>query len=447
MRRLIRGLFVLLVLELAGAGTWIMAHMRQASPLLPPRSSMDADTWIDLQELATRILRNGSSQNWLDFADALAGKGFYNHAEVAYRRSFTLDSNQNSALEGIAFCEDRTGRISASNENYHRLLPRITGESRQKILYALGRNALRLEQADQAEELFRENQDFIPARYMYCKLLVDSGRAREAQPLVESFLKTVPRSLLHQRLLYRVFLELNEPEQARRAADAAERAVLLFPVNLQADDITERNERHGFRRLLAEYQKYTAYLTAEQKQSTLQDLLGHLQGELSPFTLLITKLLAEAAVQNGDAAQLKQSLQQLREWGVEDAATFERQGDAHDLAGDRKLAAADWEISVSMTPTAELHHKLADCYQALDHLELSRIHRSRALLLEAETAWHDDQLDLALEQVNQSIAQEASHPWSWYLLCQIQRARQDIQAADRAYEQYASLSPSCLRLP
>ena len=443
-QRLTRIFMIVIGLEMVIAGGLIVHQMRQAAPQLPSPTVMDADTWIDLQFLARRA-GTGFGRSWLDLADALVGKGFYSHAEIAYRRAYQMDPDRTAALEGIAFCEDRTGRIEESNQDYRQLLTRTSGEARQQALYALARNALRLDQPAKAEKLFHENIDFIPARFMYCKLLVDSGRASEAEPLIDAFLKQLPRSLLFRKLQDQSALQQGHKEKAQAAADIAERSLLLIPVNLSTDFIRERNLQHGFLHLWDEYQKYADYLTPGQKKETLLDLQEHLRGELSPYTIPMTKLLAEVAVEQKDLQGLDRILQTWSDLGISDAVTLERQGDADDLRGEKRPAVRNWEISVSMSPAAGLHRKLAKQYQFLGEAELSRQHLSEAALLEAQAAWQDDQLDRCLELVNQSLAENDKNAWSWYFLKKVQQARGNLAAADRAYEHYRALSPPCLR--
>ncbi len=444
MPTVIKILFILLIVELIGAGSLIFRQVRQAAPLLPKKQDMDADTWRDLQDLAAQA-KAGSSQNWLEFADALVGKGFYTYAEIAYRRSMIIDPNNLLALEGIAFCYDRTGRISESNEGYRQLLTQTDGEARQHHLYALAHNSLRLGNSDEAEDLFRQNAEFIPAKYMYCKMNVDAGRSGQVQPVIDTFLQALPRSLLFQRLKYRASLQLGQPDKAQAAADMAERSLRLIPLNFHTEFLTERDERYGFRRLFKEYQSYAEYLTPPQKQSTLHDLLDHLQGNLSPYTFIITKLLAEVAVEQKDVIGLHQTLQSLDDWGINDATTIQRRGDAYEIKGNRIQAVADWEVSVSMTSNVDLHKKLAQSYQAGQQTELCNLHLSQAALLEGQSAFRDDKLDQALDFINQSIAINPNNVWSWFYLAEIQRARLEMPAATIAYQKYLELNPTCVR--
>ncbi|MEZ5947686.1 MAG: hypothetical protein R3C12_00295 [Planctomycetaceae bacterium] len=71
---------------------------------------------------------------------------------------------------------------------YEQLVPNETGEKRQECLFAIGRNYLREEESLKAEQVFEENYDYIPAKLLWNRLLVKTGRAGQALPFIEDFL-------------------------------------------------------------------------------------------------------------------------------------------------------------------------------------------------------------------------------------------------------------------
>lgn len=441
--RLVQILGLILLAELLVTGGVAAWKYRQPAAAVPGEQWLDPLSRDELHDLVTRT-RGNHPETWLELANALLGQGFYPHAEDAFRRVLQQKPEhlEREALYGLAFCLDRTGRIEESNQIYQELVQRETGERRQECLFALGRNALRVEDEPLAERLFLENDDYFPARLLRLRLLVKTGREAEALPTIQEILRRLPNSLRFQQLLYEASWRLGNTAQARAAADAMERAELMIPVYLSTDFLTLRSQEFGWQRYWSEYLGVEKKLDANARETILADFQQRLAGYLSPYTIILQKQAAEVASVLGDAESLQERLEKLERMGEENPLTLQLSGDLAFLRGERERASQQWKASAEMSPRAEVFERLSRLAEQTDDVPASKRYKARIALLQGQTEFRENRLTESQASLQRAVSSDPDLAIGWFYLGEIHRLKGQPAEAQTAYARCLELRPA-----
>ena len=268
--------------------------------VIPPALLADPMLAEELSGLAAAAQAGGQPE-WMAFGDALLGQGAYRAAEAAYRRAVALDPDDIEARFAVAFCIDRTGRMEESNEHYRACLelpepPGVQQSKKPFARYAIGRNLLRLEDEVGAEAAFRQNPGFPPAEYQLARILLFSGRPREAEAIVRRGLESLPLSLEWHRLHARILDALGRPAEAAVAREMEERSAHLLEVNFIVDYIGPLTEKVGLNRLLADYEAARQTADTADLDQRLRQIEAAIGDRLIPERFLAAQLRAELAL-------------------------------------------------------------------------------------------------------------------------------------------------------
>ena len=338
MKQFIRFLLLLLVIELGYCGFLVAKRLSRPLPVLPDAQYVDPVMMEDYQELA-RQAETGSSQEWLKLGQAFLGQGFYSYAENCFRQAAEMAPDNLEAKASYAFCLERTGRTQASTLEYEKLVPlkikrAAPFASRNHFLYEIGKNYLREENAERAEEAFRKNKDFQPAEYQLAKLLVRSGRAEEALPIINSNLSDIPNSLNFLFLQSRALEELGRKEEALQAAEKVERAFDIVPMNFNTQFLKPFSVRHGIEKELETYN----YLIQQNDMDTLAQKLDEIFQLINdrPMPQHKSALISmvEVEFQRKNPERMLLLIEKLKTLGIENADLLQFKAGAYMLQGE-----------------------------------------------------------------------------------------------------------------
>lgn len=443
---IVRLLLVLLVVELGWCGYMVAQRLSRPVPVEPTFELRDSLLQKDLQVLIDQA-KNGGSREWIELGEAYLGQGFYNHAEQCFRQAVELDPQSVLAQASYAFCLERTGRTEESTREYRRLsdfepTSSIPIASRNYYLYAIGKNYLREENAEQAEALFRENSGFPPADYQLAKLLVRSGRSEEALPLIEANLKQIPDSLLFRLLQAQALEALGREEAALQAAHRAERSLHIVPLNFNTEYLTPLSKRHGIEKELDAYDSMTEWSDRDHLAEKLDDVLGQIEAQQTPQYKASLLNLVEIEYQRENPERMLEVLEKLNAFGVENAVTLQYRASAYMLQGKTELAVPLLERALKMSPTMELHQMLAEYYAEQGNEKERDFHLAQSALRLAMHHYQNNQLKAAEAAITDSVELDERDPRAWYYFAEIKRLQGDESAARTAYQKCLERNPN-----
>lgn len=441
----IRILMVVILIEVLLGSALLARRYWRTDPHLPAVQLNDPLIMPQLRVLAEEAASGGSA-DWTRFGQALLGKGFYAHAEEAFREALRLHPNDFSAQFGLAFSLDRTGRTQESSAEYRKLLLfRVRGPDQQlnraHALYALGRNALREENLVEAEAAFRQVAGHDEADYQLAKLLLRSERANEALPIIDRKLAKLPYSLEFHFLNQRAREQLGQPRAAFEAAGMVERSTRLLALNFNMEYIAPLDAYTGIAAKLQQMGEAANggdYGQVERLGQEAKSLLGD-----APVFVenMIDDHLLEAAVQRKQPERILEVIEGIRKTGREDAMTLEYEGDVFAMRGQVDKAAENWQRALRLTPSERLHRKLAEHLGDQDAALRDR-HLGRAELLGGIALYRENQLEQAIPRMLAAARLNPEDPDPWYYLGEIHLHLNKPDDARAAYEHCLQLRPA-----
>jgi len=447
-----RLLVLIIVVQFILGGFQAARQAWRTQPQLPVDIPNEPLISQQLRELAN-VAAHGTDEDFRRLGEALLGKGFYAHAELAFRNALRMNHANFAAQFGLAFSLDRTGRMQDSTAEYRKVLalPAQSPEEpllKRHALYAMGRNALRLENVDEAEQLFLQNDGFAPADYQAAKLMIRSGRSQEALPIIASNLKAVPFSLEFHFLNYRALIELDRHSEAFYSASMMERSAHLVSMNFNTDYIAPLDQMTGISPLIHEFFlriESDELEEAARRGSEIKSLVGD-----SPSFAIgaVDQKLIELATGRNDSVQARHLLAKLRSDGLETAWMLEIEGDMLAMENEPDEAAVLWQRALDITPSISLHEKLAS------HLKPSELkdrstdrvdgkdadwHRARAAFYAGVEKYRRNQLQQAVPLIQSATELSPNEFEYWYYLGEMHFHLANFDAARMAYQRCLSI--------
>ncbi|MDB5346743.1 MAG: cellulose synthase subunit [Schlesneria sp.] len=445
-RFVIHCLQALLAIDLVVCGVFCMNQMLRPQPPLPKMLDDDPLFAADLHKLA-RDARNGGSQQWLKVAQALVGHGHYDHALACYRHALELDPKNFDASFGLAFCLERTGHLDESSQHYQQLTELIDESGHLQTLgqfsiYDTGKNHLRAERAEEALKTFEQLPNFLPADYQRAKLLIRSGWIDAGLSLIRAPLQESPQSKEFRFLEYRAKIAKQLVDEARLSADLLERSQTTIRTNFAPDFIHSYRVLYGFDRIFEDYSKIFDTKNNDRMAAKLEELRPLVEHKQLPQYKAMLLNLAQVDLDRRLPEAVLKSVQQLHDFKVDNAHILWIEGTALDLQGQTEKAIPLWQRSVTMSPNASLHERLAKWFESKGDLPQCHQHRAQSHLLQARDCYRNNDLQAALLQINQAAKSAPDDADVWFYVGQINRAAGQDETAQQAYAKCISLDPN-----
>lgn len=441
----IRLLTALVLFELVWATIFIASRAWRAVPQIPNEQLADPLIMPDLQRLADAAQQEIPGA-WTELGHGLLGKGFYAHAELAFREAVRREQPVIPAQIGLAFSLDRMGRLAESSKEYEKVLglpDEAPGDSLTQSIasYALGKNALREEKQAEAIALFRKNSNFTAAVYQHAKLLVRSDRSAEALPIIDEVLELVPYSLEFHFLRFRALKSLGRDREAFKAASMVERSANLVSLNFNTDYVRPLDQLTGVNRLLGQLAKIAGDADLAQFEQQLQEIKTEIGDRPVSALAAINEQLLRAAVLNRDWQRASELIAKLRSQGLENDWMIEAEGDLWKQQGDTEKAVSAWQRALLLAPKQSLHRKLADNYGD-SRPEDRDYHLGQVSLLEGIARYRKNQLATALEPLTVASELLPDNPTPWFYIGEMHFHLGNPRHAIQAYQKCLKIRPS-----
>ncbi len=446
----LRWLFIVVIAaELALVGLLATRWSRLPAPPMPAGFPDDPPFAAEVDALVAAT-RQGGKDAWMALGNALLGKGAYPFAESAYRRATEIAPLDMEGRFALAFCLDRTGRMAEANAEYEKCLelPDPPGAPQSKkpfALYAIGRNLLRLEDETAAEAAFRRNPGFPPSDYQLARLLLFSGRPKEALEVVDRGLQQLPLALEWHRLRGRILDALDRPAEAFAARAMEERSAHLVEMNFNTDYVRPLITQHGIQRMFGEYAA-AAEREPPAELSRRLDAIDVAIGErMIPERTTLMQLRVDLAMRSGnpqDAVDRIAAEPLLRD---SDPLIAAYEADALEQLGKLDVATARRKRLVMIAPTSALHRKLATaCETSGDEAGRDR-HLAEAERLEGIAVYRRNDIAGALLRFQRAAGLDPSNATALFHWGEMLYHLGQPEEATRAFREAANEQPGFRR--
>ena len=416
---------------------------------MPPRANLqhlDKVTAKDLQGIVDGFaseLAAGEADtlSWRKLADTYQAYGFLKESLRCYTAADELDHEGDFKLHyHWAVCLSRLGDTKSSNDHFRRALELTKIEANQfRCWYNIGRNHLREEQGIQAENAFRQVLQHPFARCQLAKLLIRTGRAAEALPLVSFDDSNGPLPIQMLWLRARAEEALGLTDTAADSYELVERASVFDTFNIDIDLFDSILRDHG----LGGYVTRCDQLLREGKLVEAQQLCAESKDGLSnehhhwlEFSEVNTDVLL------GDLESARRVILVRTERDGPDPMAMDLLSRTLEAMERPKEAAEALEQAIEMGPDSERYQRLAK----LERLVAGRQNNVQNHLAESEywagvEAYSSNNLNGALTHLEKAVDLNPDHANAWYFYAQTARFLGRAKTAQEAFERCLGLDP------
>lgn len=435
-----RLLLVVVVAEIVVGSGLVLRRMSDPEPPLPDLTDLDSLTQADLRRLRDQTVHGGADQ-WRTLAQAYLGQGYYEESEQCFRVAVRLAPEDQASVYGLGFCLERMGRL----EEAVTVLERASGLSNDDLSrtcwYQIGRCHLRGEEVDKAEEAFRRIEDHPAGAYQLAKLLIRTGRASDAVPILDHRLSLNPESHKLMQLRAMAAELLGDDATARIYRDRVQRAPAGLEVEYGLSFILLFRSQYGLDRRLTGCSRQEQAGQLSQCADCLERVLEIIRREdLEQYDSVYMKA-AEVAMAVQEPERAMSLLDELAALDLEDHRWLELRGDAHYLAGEPEAARVAWERSLLQSASGRVHRKLADWFDREGDPATAADHRGRAQQLDGIQAYYENRIEDAEQEFRRALEQEPDSARNWYYLGETQRVLGRPAEARDAYRHCLEIDP------
>lgn len=443
---------LLIVIGLESIGLAFLLFRRATTLQLPEVNwrLFEEATAGDVRKLEDRILRSKGGQTsrdpgqWFEIAETYRAFGLFPQAEYCYRQLQELAPHDPTYLYHWGIVMDLLGQTTEASKRYREAIklggPRLervpSALAIQYCWLAIGQDRLREEQIEPAREALRQAPDLPKAQWLLARVMIRSGDAEKAIPMLDRLLLKNPE-----------ILELNEMRAwAAEELGHAEEA-------LRFQDLALRSSRH-LERMEPTFQSVQKRRDAMGASAAYhQSIAAEKKGQLEEAATLARKSL-NASWEEAKAVQLakletmlgrhQKVIEVMKEANEREGAssrTMNVIGVASMMLRDHQQAVDAWENACRIQPTSGIYHKLvfaakargdrkeAQRYSALEEYFLGRTALEKSDLLTAQRH---------LETASQGLPDDASI--SFYL-AETRRALGDSAGAVAGYQRCVQINP------
>ena len=429
-------LVAVLVIELGIGGVLAARRMNQTEPLVPDLSSVDPVSAAEFRTLAANCK---TANDWVKLGEAYLATGFFTEAEACFRQAMILQPNTPEFAFKHGFALERIGRIEEANAAYDTA---IQGRHTRlaDIWYYVGRNHLRLEQAEPAADAFKRAGNLPGARFELALLYARAGRTEEADAEAAQLATEFSDAYPPVSLRYRLALARHDRQAANAFADQFTRRPLPLPTPFATETQWVFGLADGFGRdrLFRDAGREVQGGRFDVAEANLRQALD------ARWDPAIADRLAEVVFTQGRQEEAVRILTEAVDRGGPSFELLWRLGQAHDALGRHDQALALWERAarIATGPRArDLWHDLATWYDKAKQPEKAKPLFARAYLIDGTDALTAGRPDAAVKALERAVEADPRLAHAWFALGEAHRFAGRTGDARAAYNQCLKINP------
>jgi tetratricopeptide (TPR) repeat protein len=434
LRRILTTLIVLELIVVAAAVGW------RVSRPVPPRadaSRMDDDARALLDSLYSQTW-SGAIKSWSKLGDAYLGNGFFPEAEACYRHVLQNDPQSITSLYGLGLCLSRTGRTSEAIEKFHHFIDVAGPRHADPAWYQIGRCYLREENADEAELALQHVNQMPEAIIQWVRLLIRSGREEEAQRVLDGLLAQFPQSL------HVIELAMHSAQQRKRQRDAArfaarlESSAYMFAMSLDVSDIENYRRLAGFGGPGSASEQTP---DSDSPVATYELLARKLEQSCDGRDRRLVLPTVQAAMAAGRPQMVIALLARHFDQSQVTPQALIAYGDALLALQGPAEAAAMWQSSLRLRPTADAYQRLAEHGAELVNETQRKNYSALASHYAGLREFRANRPQAALKELKAAVELKPDHAPSWLYLGKTLLLLNQRREATEAFETCLELDP------
>lgn len=440
MKRFAKLLYAVLAVELCAGVITVAIWMSQPVPPRPDVSHLHSTTQNEIHDLRNAVLADGSFENWQQLGEAWLLFGRFSEAEHCFGQATELAPGSYRAQFWRALALNQLGDMEAAIRHFQKALALVDASDAEPqaaswCWYGIGRNRLRQERLERAEDAFRKAGDFVPARHQLIRILIRSESANDAIELLNPLIARYPE----EREFYQLRAAAREQLADAEGAANDRRRVERCPERLSSDALVmklqQEIQRYGLPKRM---QQVRTQIEKGQPAEAVEQLRALPADE---WRAEIARLSARAELQVGNAQQAADALEKLAERLGPTPEILEQLGYALKLLGKNAEAVAVWKRAARMGNLESVHRNLADHYQRIGDRQAADRHRALAAYARGMEFFRRNELSDARADFQIAVKYAPNFAHGSYYLAQCHLANGDAKRAGKALRNCLKADP------
>jgi tetratricopeptide (TPR) repeat protein len=430
-----RVFITIIAAQLVVGGAFLARKRMAPTPPVPDLSAVDAKTADYIRE---RVAACRTADDWGDLGVVYSAYGFFPESEACARFAVELQPDRADRAYESAFALERIGLLEEANAQYERAAG-LNYPHPEELWYFVGRNWLRLDNADEARKAFEKAGDQPSARYELARLRERAGDEAGALAIADQLSAEYPTAVQPHLLRHRIDL-LHDRPSAGVAADRADRFERRLPTPFDRD--FERLDKvHDGIGLAREIKDLEQLVNAGRPAAAEPRLRAALAAEWDPS---LAELLSEVEFLNGRPAEAARILEDEIAKAGSSAFLFNRLGEAYLEAGKPESAEAAWRKATALGVGAAVknpYYRLATRYRQTNRADEAKAAMGRAYLAAGHELIWTGRAAEAREPFEEATKADPNLADAWYYLGETNRLTGRPEAATAAYRKCLDLDP------
>ena len=394
----------------------------------------------EIREMEKRLQFKDPS-GWAELGATYRAFGLFPQAEYCYRQVDKLSPKDRSYLYYWAECFDLTGQTGAATKRYRQIIREnldvpLGGQTAQYCWLNIGQDRLREENVSEAIAALRKAPDIPKAKFLLSRILIRSGRAKEAGALLDELLRDAPGTIEYNQMKSWAETELGDPEAAEEFYERSLRSrEELSKWDPTYQEVLRRRKSMGSQ----SWHEKSLQLEAQGK---LQEAVEWSRKAVQAFGAEDrVQQLAKLELLTGQTKEAIALAEDCVKRVGASAKTLDIIGVASVQLGDTAKAQRVWEQATRLEPTPNLYAKLAELQKLAGNDQRVREYQALEQFQIGKDAWLTNDLSAAREHLDKAVNLFAGHAPAWFYLGETRRVAGDVPGAEAAYRRCLQINP------
>lgn len=438
----LRNILILIIFaEVVWAGGITWQQLRRGVPPELDSRRLDPVTAAELEQLRSQVRDgSGAARDWRALAESCLGNGYYVAAEQCFHKAAELDSRDVQARYGRGFCLERVGQTGAAIDVLTATIEYADVELAKTCWYQIGRCHLREENPKLAEAAFRETPGFAPASYQLAKLLIRSGRAGQAVPILERELARLPNSLKLLQLRMHAAEAMGDKESLRTYRDREERGEYKLVLEYGQKFISLFASRVGLAAQLSRAIQVKETGSLQERQAALAGPLRIIRENRLWQYRSVWIAAAHVELGLGNLNSAREIVAEISQTASKAPEVLELQALLAEATDEHETARELWVRLAAMQPSAHFYRQLSESESSVDDAASER-HRALADLGEAMEAFRINDVEGARKLLAGGTPVLSRNERYLFYVGESERILGNIPEAIKAYQQCLAIKP------
>ena len=416
-------------------------YLKEASQPTPPKPNLAVVDSFTADDLTYFRDTTKAPADWHWLGKAYMASGYYAEATATFARAADLMPGSDQVAFDYGFCLSRVGQIEEANVEFQRSID-LGHPKSADAMYFIGRNHLRNEDPESAEQAFRKAVKIPLAKFELAKILYRRGELDEAETLLTEVVRvekgTVQTFVLRSQIELKRGDNLGSEKQSIEAD--SKRVRIRSPFGEQRKRLMENSAKFGFYLKAKEAMAKVAQHENREARTKVKAVLEE------EFDLSVHDSFIKLDIFVGRVKEALALIEQRIERFGPSSSIMLTLGDVLKLQGEDESALEAWKKGIDINSdkaARDCCKRVADFYGGqLANKDKSLRYQAIGAELYAKEGILLEEFELANQQASLAVKFNPTSAEAYYLLGRSELGLGKTVAASEAFNRCLELEPT-----